>query len=110
MDHGITLLYAHYHMVRYLKIMLQLPNWFPFQGIIFHTADKFKPQPDHLQSLLKIFSMFKIKICWDDTTGLEAYTEAVGIMYINCGKSIVCLLENKTIEKLITTFVTNMVF
>ena len=35
---------------------------------------------------------------------------AIGIKCINCGKTIGCLLYNQTIEKFITTFVTNTVF
>ena len=31
-------------------------------------------------------------------------------MYIDCGKTISCLLDNQPIEKFITAFVTNMVF
>ena len=44
------------------------------------------------------------------TIFIEDVPEAVGIMYTNCGKIIGCLLDNKTIETLITPFVTNMVF
>ena len=54
--------------------------------------------------------MFKIRIWYDETIGIEDVTEAVEIIYINSGKHICCLLDNQTIEKFITTFVINMVF
>ena len=54
--------------------------------------------------------MFKIRIWYDDIIGHKYIPEAVGIMCINCVKSIGCYLDKQTIEKLITPFVTNMVF
>ena len=42
--------------------------------------------------------------------GIEDFLEAVGIICINCGNIIVCLLENQTIEKFITPFFTEMAF
>ena len=54
--------------------------------------------------------MFKIIILYDDIIGLEDVPEDVGIMCINCVESIDFLLDNQTIEKSITPFVTNMVF
>ena len=54
--------------------------------------------------------MFKIRIIYDDAIDNKGVSEAVGIMYINFGKLIGCLLDNQNIEYFITPFVTNMVF
>ena len=54
--------------------------------------------------------MLKIKIIYDETIDKEYFQESVGIMYINFGKSIGCLLDNQKIEYFITPSVTNMVF
>ena len=54
--------------------------------------------------------MFKISIIYDDTIDDEDVPEAVGIMCIDCGKSIGCSLDNQTMEKFITPFVPNMLF
>ena len=85
-------------------------QWFPFQDIMLYTADNIKSPAENLKSLVKSFSMFKIRISYDEIIVHKYVLNAVGIMYINFGKSICFLLDNKTIEKFITTFVTNMVF
>ena len=36
------------------KIIVEDMQWFPFQRIMLHTADKINPPVDHLQSLLKL--------------------------------------------------------
>ena len=54
--------------------------------------------------------MFKISITYYETIYNKDVTEAVGIMFINCVKSIGCFLENKNIENFITPFVANMLF
>ena len=36
--------------------------------------------------------------------------DAVELMFMNCGKTTGCLLDNQIIEEFITPFVTNMVF
>ena len=77
---------------------------------MFHTADNINHPEEHLQSLLKLFSMFKIRILYNDTIGLEYVPEYVGIMHSNCGKIISCSLDNQHTEKCITSFFTNMVF
>ena len=53
--------------------------------------------------------MLKISNINDETIDDKYVPEDVGIMCINCGKNIGCLLENKDIENFITPFVTNMV-
>ena len=40
-------------------------NWFPVKGIIMNAEDNIECPADHLKSLLKLFSMFKIKIIYD---------------------------------------------
>ena len=54
--------------------------------------------------------MFKIRITYYETIYNKDVPEAVGIMFINCVKSIGCFLENKNIENFITPFVANMLF
>ena len=71
---------------------------------MFHTADNINHPEEHLQSLLKLFSMFKIRILYNDTIGLEYVPEYVGIMHSNCGKIISCSLDNQHTEKCITSF------
>ena len=70
-------------------------KWFPFRGIIFHAADNIECPAEYLKSLLKVFSMFKIKIIYDETIYNKDVPEAVGIMFINCVKVIGCLLYNQ---------------
>ena len=53
--------------------------------------------------------MFNISTFYDVTIVIEDVPEYVGIMYINCGKTIGYLLNNQTIENFITTFFKNMV-
>ena len=76
---------------------------------MLHTDDNIKHPEEHLKSLLKVFSMFKIRIWYYDTIGLEYFPEYVGIICINCGKIIGCSLDNQMIEDFITPFVINMV-
>ena len=84
--------------------------WFPFQSIMLHTSDYIKSPSDHLQSLLKLFSMFKIMIFYDEKIGHKYFPEYVRIMCVYCGKVIGFLLDNQTIENFVNTFVTNILF
>ena len=90
--------------------MIEDVQWFTFQSIVLHTANIINSPEDHLKSLLKVFSMFMIRIWYDETMYNKNYPYAIGIKCINFGKTIVCLLDNKTVKNFITTFVTNMVF
>ena len=54
--------------------------------------------------------MFKIRIWYDKRIVHEQVPDDLGIMYINCGKTIGCSLDTQRIEDFITYFVTNMVF
>ena len=85
-------------------------KWFPSKVIMMHAADNIECPAEHLNFLLKVFSMNRIKIIYDETINNKDDPEAVGIMSINYGKSIGCSLDNQDIEYLITPFITNMVF
>ena len=75
-----------------------------------HVVDNIECPAEHLKYLFKLFSVLNIRIIYDDTFDNKYVPESVGIICINCGKFIGCLLDNKNIEKSITSFVTNMVF
>ena len=53
---------------------------------MLHAADNNKGLEDHLQTLLKLFYMFKIRIWYDERIVYEVVPYAVGIMCINCVK------------------------
>ena len=55
----------------WLKSIIGDMNWFPFQGIMLHAADNIECPSDHLKYLLKVLSMFKIKIIYDETIDNE---------------------------------------
>ena len=74
-----------------------------------HTKINMNIPADILQYLLKILSMFKIRLWYDDSIVHEDAPDADRIMYINCGKTVGFSLENQPIEDFITFFVTNAV-
>ena len=84
-------------------------KWFPFQVIMLHAADNIQCPAEHLKLLLKVLSIFKIKIIYDEIIDNKDIPEAVGIMCINCGNIIGCLLYNHNMEDFITCFITSMV-
>ena len=84
-------------------------QWFLYQSIILNTSNCINRPDEHFQSLLKVLLMFKIRIWYYDAIVQENVPDAVGIICINCGKTIGCLLYNQPIERFITPFVTNMV-
>ena len=65
-------------------------KWLPFHGIMLHSVDNIECPAEHLKYSLKVFSMFNIKIIYDETIDNEDVLEAVGIICINCGKIIGC--------------------
>ena len=71
---------------------------------MLHASDNIECPAEHLKLLLKLLSMFKIRIICNETIDNEYFPEAVGIICINCGKSISCSLDNKQIEDFITIF------
>ena len=64
----------------------------------------------YVKLLLKVLSMFNTSFIYYKTIDSEDIPYPVGIMCINCGKSIYCLLDNQNIENFINTFVTTVVF
>ena len=67
-------------------------QWFPFQGNMLHTENNINSTEEHLQSLLKLFSMLNIRIWYDESIVHYDVPDFVGIMFINCLKTIGCLL------------------
>ena len=58
-----------------------------FSGYYFCTSNRINSPANNFQSLLKVLSMFKISILYDDTIITINVTDSVGIKYINCGKN-----------------------
>ena len=54
-------------------------KWFPFLDIMDHTANKIQDDKGLISSLLKMFSMFKIRLSYGDK---DLYT--VSLNFINC--------------------------
>ena len=71
-------------------------QWFPFQCIKLHTADKVECPSEHFKWLLILFLMFNIRIICDETIDNKDVPETVGIMCINCGKLLVVCYTIKT--------------
>ena len=53
---------------------------FLFWFIMLHAEDNIEFPEDHLKLLLKLFSMFKIRIVYDETIDNEDVSEAVVII------------------------------
>ena len=77
-------------------------EWFPFLAIMGHTANILKPNKGLIPSLLKIFSVFELRLT-DDRDKVEA----VSIRCINCKKETGLCLGASTLEEMITKFVIN---
>ena len=88
----------------YPEIICKDVRWFCFQVIMLQTENNIKMPFDILQSLLKVFSMFKIRIWYDERFVHEDVPDPVEIFYINFGKTIAWLLDNQSIEHLVTPF------
>ena len=54
-------------------------QWFPFLNIMEHTANKIQEYKGLISSLLKMFSMFEIRLSFGDE-----YLDALSIKCINC--------------------------
>ena len=59
---------------------------------------------DILQYLFKVFSMFKMSICYDKNTVDKNVPDDLETKCINCGKTIGCTLGNQSLEAFITVF------
>ena len=81
-----------------------------YPNIMLHTVDNIKIPEDNLQSLLKLFSIFNIRIWYYESIFHEDVLDSVGIICINCGKTVGCLLYNQKIEDFVAPFFTNVVF
>ena len=53
---------------------------------MLYAEDNIERPKYHFKFLLKVFSIFKIRIIYDETIDNEYFPETVGIMFINCGK------------------------
>ena len=53
---------------------------------MFHASDNIECPAENLKLLLKLLSMFKICIIYDETIDNEYVSEAVGIICIKYGK------------------------
>ena len=59
---------------------------------MMHTQNNMKGLADLKQSLLKVFSIFDIGIWHYNSTVHKNVSDDMGIMWINCGKTIGCTL------------------
>ena len=89
-----------------IKYIIQ---WFPFLIIIDHTKNLLKPNKGIIPSLLKVFSMFQLRLFYDKKYKEEKYLEAMAINCINCNKNAGLCIKNRTIEGIITKFVLNSI-
>ena len=58
-------------------------QWFPFLNIMEHTANKMQDDKGPISSLLKMFSMFEIRLSFGDK-----YLDTFSIKFINCKREI----------------------
>ena len=60
------------HNIKYFlpTIIIEDMQWFLFQGIMLHAENNIKSPADHLKSLLKVLSMFKISIRYDESIAI----------------------------------------
>ena len=65
---------------------------------MLHTPNNINNPAEHFQLLLNVFSIFNIRIWYDDTIVTENVPDNVWIMCLNCGKTIGCLLHLKKIR------------
>ena len=63
-----------------------------------------------LQSLLKFFSVFKMRIWYEKNTVHKKIPDTLGIKFINCGKVVVFTLDNLPVEYFINVFIKNLVY
>ena len=77
---------------------------FPFLIIMEHTANILKPNKGLIPSLLKVFSMFDLRLI-DDIDKVEA----IAIRCINCKKETGLYVGASKLEEMITKFVLNAI-
>ena len=66
----------HKHWPASIKETIQ---WFPFLTIMYHNANKMQDDKRLISSLLKMFSMFKIRLSYGDK-----YLDTLSLKCINC--------------------------
>ena len=77
-----------------LTSIKEILNWLPFWDIIEFTADRIDHYKKLLPSLLKMFSMFKIK-CWYNPGGVKKnISEKISIRCSNRGKETMVDVDN----------------
>ena len=74
--------------------MMEDMQWFYLQSIMVHRGNNTNIPNEHLHYLLKVFSILKIRIWYDETIVNGNAPDSFGIMCINNGKTIDCLLDN----------------
>ena len=79
-------------------------GWFLFLTIMEYTANITKTNKGLISSLLKVFSMFELRLIGD-----KEKLDVISIMCINCKKETGLFLRNSTFEEMITKFVLNAI-
>ena len=59
--------YHHDSQKLWPKTIIEDMEWFPFQGTMLYAANHINSPAENFRSLLKLFSMFKIRIQYDET-------------------------------------------
>ena len=80
-------------------------QWFPFLTIIEHTTNIIKPNKGLINSLLKVSTMFKLRLFYDKYNEEGKVEDAIAIKCSNCNKAAGLHLKDITIEEMITKFV-----
>ena len=65
---------------------------------MLHIENNINSLAKPLQSLLKLFSMFNVRIRYNEAIVTNNVPDDIGINCINCGKNNGCLLDNQAIE------------
>ena len=81
-------------------------KWFPFQSVMMHKENIMKIPTELLRSVLKVFSMLNMRVCYEKNTINKQVPDTLGIKCINCGKLVGCTLHNQQLEDFVTVFVT----
>ena len=77
-------------------------HWFHFLTIMEHTENIMKTNNGLINSLLKVFAIFELRLLSD-----KVKLNVISIRYINCKRETVLFLKNTTFEEMVTKFVLN---
>ena len=80
---------GHHSQEFCLKSINEDMQWFPFKGIMLLKENNINILDDNLQWFLKLFSMLKLRIWYNENIFQENVLDSVGIMYVNCSKIFV---------------------